>query len=76
MATGVTQASLHAEHRAFAGLERALEAGVLSVRPSGLRARRFLPETLAQVQMSRENRVRLGLKDARSQTYQRTKARA
>lgn len=60
----------------FAGLQRALESGVLSTQRNGSRERRVLADSAVEVPLSREARIRLGAQDRRTPTYRRTLPRA
>jgi len=65
-----------AEPGAFAGLQDALVSGELTVREDSGRARRVLPNLAAESALTREDRIRLGARDARAPEFRRTRPRA
>lgn len=65
-----------AEPGAFAGLQDALASGELAVRGDDGRARRVLPNLATESPLTREDRIRLGARDARAPEFRRTQPRA
>lgn len=66
----------HGEPAAFAGLQREMESGALSVRGDSRRLRRLLPGLTAESSLTREERVRVGSRDDRAPEFRRTRPRA
>jgi hypothetical protein len=60
----------------FAGLQRELERGTLSVRGVSSRTRRLLPDLALESPLTREERVRLGARDDRAPEFRRVSPRA
>jgi len=65
-----------AEPGAFAGLQEALASGELAVRGDDSRARRVLPNLATESPLTRDDRIRLGARDARVPEFRRTRPRA
>jgi hypothetical protein len=61
---------------AFAGLQEALASGELAVRGDDSRARRVLPNLATESPLTRDDRIRLGARDARVPEFRRTRPRA
>lgn len=64
------------EPGAFAGLQRELEGGTLSVRGESGRARRLLAALAVESPLTREERVRLGAQADHAPGFRRTRPRA
>jgi hypothetical protein len=60
----------------FAGLQEALDSGMLSVRGDERRSRRVLPDLAVESPLTRAERVRLGAHDERAPEYRRSRPRA
>jgi hypothetical protein len=60
----------------FAGLQAALDSGMLSVRGDERRSRRVLPDLAVESPPTRAERVRLGARDERAPEYRRSRPRA
>lgn len=60
----------------FAGLQRELRSGGLSVRGESPRLRRLLPEMPLESSVPREEPIRLGARDDRAPEFRRTRPRA
>lgn len=59
----------------FAGLQRELRSGALSIRGESSRPRLLLPTMISESAVPREERIRLGARDDRAPEFRRTRTR-